>query len=182
MEIIGVNPAIMWSQDHFLRKPSRELTKEEVLSSEFREFVKTMFKALYESPIGVGLAAPQLGIQVRVVVIDIKRNGKKPLVLVNPSFEPVYEDTIDSDETCLSFPNLMGCVKRYKTVKVRAKDLTFTDIEFESDSFLGIVCQHEIDHLNGVVYVDKAQDCFEPQNRYEAMATQVMKKLFAQES
>lgn len=177
MKIIDIHSETMWSQDHFLRKPSRELNEYEVLSPEFKAFVKTMFAALYNAPTGVGLAAPQLGIQIRLVVIDIKRNGKKPLVLVNPSFEAIGEELVDSTETCLSFPELAGRVKRFKTVRVHAKNLQFEDIEFESDSFLGIVCQHEIDHLNGIVYVDKAVDLFTLREHNESLAEKAIESL-----
>lgn len=179
MKIFGVDSSLMWHKDHFLRKPSRELTKEEVLTPEFKEFIREMFASLYENPIGVGLAAPQLGIQVRVAVIDVKRNGKKPIVLINPSYEPIDEDCSESNETCLSFPGRAGCVKRYKKVRVKAKDIHFEDIEFEPDSFLGIVCQHEIDHLNGVVYVDKASDVSEGIKYYDVMANNAIEKLIS---
>lgn len=177
MNIIGVHPSVMWSQDHFLRKPSRELTRDEVLTPAFRQLVEFLLASLYEAPTGVGLAAPQVGLQLRVVVIDIKRNGKKPLVLINPTFEPVSEEMVDSTETCLSFPELAGSVKRYKAVRVRAKDMNFEDMEFESDSFLGIVCQHEIDHLNGQVYVDKTEHPFQSKPHYAWMAERAMEAL-----
>lgn len=176
MNIIAVPDTALWNQDHFLRKPSRELTKGEVLSPEFPNLVRYMLETLYEAPTGVGLAAPQIGLQIRVVVIDVKRNGKSPLVLINPSFEPIGEDMVDSTETCLSFPGLVGVVKRFRKVLVRAKDIRFENVEFESDSFLGIVCQHEIDHLNGVVYVDKSSPV--PANpQYKRMAEKAMEAL-----
>lgn len=177
MKILGISPQVMWDKDLFLRKPSRKLTREEVMSPEFRTLIKELFSSLYEEPTGVGLAAPQLGIQVQAVVIDVKRNGKKPLVLINPTFVPMSNELVDSTETCLSFPGIAGTVKRYKRVKITAKNLDFEDIEFESDSFLGIVCQHEISHLNGGVYIDKAETTFAAESHFDLMANRAIDAL-----
>lgn len=182
MKIIGIAPEIMWSKDHYLRKPSRCLEKEEVQTPEFKNLVNYMFQALYEAPTGVGLAAPQIGLQIRLVVIDVKRDGKKPLVLINPEFSPIDDEMVDSGETCLSFPKLGGYVRRYKNGRVTYRDINFVEQELlfneKKGNFLAIVCQHEIDHLNGNVYVDKAEKMFEPQNHYSMMADKAMDKLF----
>lgn len=156
MGIFGIDPEIMWHKDLFLRKKSRELTEQEVKSPDFKKLVCYMFKSLYGNPIGVGLAAPQVGLLMQLVVIDIKRNGKNPLVLINPTYSVLGTEMVDSNETCLSFGGQSGVVHRYKKIKVTAKDVNFNNIEFETDTFLAVVCQHEIDHLNGNVYIDKA--------------------------
>ena len=158
LNIVSINPDIMWSKDLFLRQKSRDLKKEEVLNDDFKKIVDYMFRSLYENPIGVGLAAPQVGLMIKLVVIDIKRNGKNPLVLINPTYSPVGDEIIDSHETCLSFDQKQGTVRRYKKIRVYAKNTKFEDIEFETDTFLSAVCQHEIDHLNGIVYVDNTNE------------------------
>lgn len=176
MNILTISPDVMWEKELFLRHPSRELTREEVLSKEFKNTIKLMFYSLYENPIGVGLAAPQLGLPICLVVVDIKRDGKKPLVLINPRFEPLSEETEIGDETCLSFPNLAGAVQRYRRIVVKAKNMDFEDIEIEAEKFLARVCQHEIDHLNGIVYIDKSKELFVP-NRAENVAEKAIKNL-----
>lgn len=158
MNIFNVNPAIMWHDDLFLRKPSRYLKPNEVLSDKFKETVNFMFQSLYENPIGVGLAAPQIGLMIRLVVIDIKRDGKKPLVLINPEFTPVENTMVQSNESCLSFTKRFGVVNRYKKIRVKAQNVKFETFEFEADSFLSLVCQHEIDHLDGKIYIDKVDN------------------------
>lgn len=177
MSIFSVDSRIMFSKDLFLRKPCRKLEREEVLSDDFKQIVHFMLTSLYENPIGVGLAAPQIGLQICLVVIDIKRNGKKPLVLINPEFRPIENDLIDSRESCLSFSEYDGTVKRYKKIRVTAKDMKFENIEFETDTFLSMVCQHEIDHLNGNVYIDKSETLNISDNRYENLATIAIQNL-----
>lgn len=157
MKIFSIDKRIMWSKDLYLRKPSRDLTEQEVKSPQFKELINFMFEALYENDIGVGLAAPQIGLMLNLVVIDIKRNGKSPLVLINPKFSPLSDEKVDSQETCLSFESVCGVVQRYKKIRVNAKDVFFNDIEFVTDTFLSMVCQHEIDHLSGKVYIDKSE-------------------------
>lgn len=157
MKIFSVDKRIMWNKDLYLRKSSRDLTEQEVNSQEFKELIKYMFEALYENDIGVGLAAPQIGVMLNLIVIDIKRNGKSPLVLINPQFIPQTEEMVESRETCLSFESVCGVVQRYKKIKVIAKDVYFNDFEFVTDTFLSMVCQHEIDHLKGNVYIDKTE-------------------------
>lgn len=173
MKIFSVDKRIMWSKDLYLRKPSRDLLEQEVRSPQFKELVKFMFEALYENAIGVGLAAPQIGLMLNLVVIDVKRNGKSPIVLINPKFIHLTDEKVKSHETCLSFESVDGIVERYKKIKVVAKDVNFNDIEFTTDTFLSMVCQHEIDHLSGHVYIDKSE--VNDSKKYEA--TLAMKAL-----
>ncbi len=177
MNIISFDPKIMWHDDLFIRKPCREISKEEVISEQFQQIVHFMLLSLYENPIGVGLAAPQIGLQIRLAVIDIRRDGKNPIVLINPTYTSVDNETVESVETCLSFPCLSGTVKRYSKVIVSAKNLAFEDVHFEANSFLSIVCQHEIDHLNGIVYIDKAQKLGAAENRSKLLADRALRAI-----
>ena len=170
MQVIQFDPQLLWSRDLFLRKPSRPLERDEVLSEDFQKTVKLMLQSLYENPIGTGLAAPQLGLHIRLVVIDVRRAGEEPIVLINPSFTPIGEETVESTETCLSYPQYSGHVHRHKKIRVATKNLRFEDVSFEADGFLAIACQHEIDHLDGILYIDRATDVFMPQDRYERLA------------
>lgn len=157
MKIFDIDKKIMFNKDLFLRKSSRDISAEEIQTNEFKEIVEFMFEALYENSIGVGLAAPQIGLMINLIVIDIKRNGKSPLVLINPKFVPLTDEKIYSSETCLSFEMFAGNVLRYSKIKVIAKNINFDNIEFVAENFLAFVCQHEIDHLNGNVYIDKSE-------------------------
>lgn len=177
MDVINFDSSIMWEKDLFVRKPCRELSEDEVVSEHFQHLVHFMLQSLYENPIGVGLAAPQIGLQIRLAVIDVKRDGKNPIVLINPTYTPIDDEIVDSVETCLSFPCYSGTVKRHSRVTVTTKDLSFKDVQFDANSFLAIVCQHEIDHLNGIVYIDKAYQLGIAGNRSEKMADKALKAI-----
>ncbi len=146
----------MWnSSDIALRQKSRSVTAEDIASSWFHTFVSDLFETLYTTPSGVGLAAPQVGIQLRVVAIDINRDSKKPILLINPSYEPVGEEQEESSESCLSVPGVVGNVCRYKCVKVKYQDICGSYKMVDYTGFLAVVMQHEIDHVDGILYVDR---------------------------
>ena len=149
-------PNLMYYQHDFvLHRKCREIKLEEIHTPWFQSLVSDMFETLYADPSGVGLAAPQIGLSLRLVVIDIKRDAKKPLVLVNPTYEAIGSDTVESTETCLSVPLRSGKVIRHKSVIVRAQDYYGTPIEIKGEKFLSNVLQHEIDHLDGILYIDR---------------------------
>lgn len=115
-----------------------------------------MLETLYLAPAGVGLAANQVGVLKRICVIDIKRDGKHPLVLLNPKYFPETEDVKINSEVCLSFPNICVEVSRYLSIKVEYCDLYGNPQEFTAKDFLACVLQHEIDHLDGKPHITKA--------------------------
>ena len=133
--------------DPVLRKQTRSI---DVISDRIRELAQDMFDTMYQAE-GVGLAAPQVGILKKIVVID---TGENPIVLINPTVsEP--EGSIIMEEACLSFPERSGQVDRPEKVKV-----TFTDLEggrqtLECEGLLARAVCHEVDHLNGIVFLDK---------------------------
>ena len=120
---------------------------------ELREFVDDMFESMYAAQ-GVGLAAPQIGIGQRVAVIDVS-NGKNPearIVCANP--EIVYaEGEQREEEGCLSVPGFRGYVARAQYVTVKAQDATGKEFEMRSEGLLARAFCHEIDHLNGVLFI-----------------------------
>lgn len=144
--------------DFILRKKCRDITADEIHATWFKTLVTDMFETLYADPSGVGLAAPQVGMAVRLVVIDVKRDAKKPIVLINPTYEVIDDEKMESNETCLSVPFRSGKVMRYKKVLVHALDYNGMPIEMVGEKFLSNVYQHEIDHLNGILYIDKMED------------------------
>jgi peptide deformylase len=135
--------------DDCLRKKCREVTE---MTPRIQELIDDMFDTMYES-FGVGLAAPQVGILKRIVVID---TYDEPIVLINPTIlETSGEQT--GDEGCLSLPGKAGMVTRPNYVKVRAFDRDMNEFELEGTELLARAICHECDHLDGVMYVEKVE-------------------------
>lgn len=136
--------------DDVLTKPCKEVTK---MNLRTKILINDMFDTMYEA-MGVGLAAPQVGILKRIVVIDI---GEGPIVLINPQIiESDGEQT--GEEGCLSVPGKYGIVTRPNHVKVRALNEDMEEIELEGEGLLARAFCHEIDHLDGRMYVELAED------------------------
>lgn len=132
--------------DDCLRKKCREVTE---MTPRIKELIDDMFDTMYEA-YGVGLAAPQVGVLKRIVVIDTDDN---PIVLINPVIlETSGEQT--GDEGCLSVPGKAGIVTRPNYVKVKALDINMKEFELEGTELLARAICHECDHLDGVMYVD----------------------------
>jgi peptide deformylase len=113
-----------------------------------------MLATMYKAP-GIGLAAPQVGELLRLVVIDVHPDDKPdPMVLVNPEIVGASKDLATREEGCLSLPNQFAEVTRPAVVKVRWTDLSGARREMEAEGLLSACVQHEIDHLDGVLFVD----------------------------
>ncbi|MFW5500740.1 MULTISPECIES: peptide deformylase [unclassified Maridesulfovibrio] len=128
----------------------------EEVTPELKETIDNMIETMYEDD-GVGLAAPQVGIQKRLIVID--PSGPKERtdlqVIINPEIVEKSSQKVDSEEACLSCPGFKCVIKRHETVTVTGTDLEGNDVRIEADDFLAIVLQHEIDHLDGTLIVDR---------------------------
>jgi len=135
--------------DPILQRPTEKVTE---FNEELRTLAADMFESMYKA-IGIGLAAPQIGVPKRVTVIDLS-NQKKPedkLVLVNP--EIVHKEGKQlEDEGCLSLPDIRDKVSRAAKVKVKAQNLEGKWIELEGTDLLARAFQHEIDHLDGILF------------------------------
>lgn len=119
-----------------------------------RALVPRMFETMYDAP-GIGLAAPQVGVGLRLVVIDLMTNNTPaPLTLVNPKIMAVSEDWATREEGCLSLPGQYADVSRPARVTVRYHDLDGAQRDLEADGLLAACLQHELDHLDGVLFVD----------------------------
>ena len=119
-----------------------------------RALVPRMFAAMYQAP-GIGLAAPQVGEALRLVVLDLqKQDQPDPLVLVNPEIMAASTELATREEGCLSLPGHYAEVARPARVRVRYHDLAGAKREIESDGLLATCLQHELDHLDGVLFVD----------------------------
>ncbi|MBQ8799748.1 MAG: peptide deformylase [Lachnospiraceae bacterium] len=130
-------------------KPIPEVTEK------IKELAYDMLDTMYTAN-GVGLAAPQVGVLKRIVVIDVSPEGDKPMILINPEIIAM-SGTQSGDEGCLSVPGKAGCVTRPNEVTVRAYNLKMQQIEFTGTELLARALCHEIDHLDGIVYVEKVE-------------------------
>ena len=123
-------------------------------SSRVRDLAARMLATMYAAP-GIGLAAPQVGEMLRLVVIDLQKDeARQPMVLVNPELVGASAETATREEGCLSLPGQYADVTRPARVKVRYLDLEGARREIEGEGLLSACLQHEIDHLDGVLFVD----------------------------
>ncbi len=140
---------ILHFPDKRLRLKAKEVT---VFDESLRAFVRDMFETMYEAP-GIGLAATQVNVQKRLLVMDVSENKDEPLCLINP--EIIFsEGEEEGDEGCLSIPGFYEVVKRSEKIKVKAKNEQGDDIELEADGLKAVCIQHEMDHLDGKLFVD----------------------------
>ena len=125
------------------------------ITEEDHQIAKKMLATMYSNPIGIGLAATQVGILRRLIVIDIDRDDpdNAPIVLINPEILEQEGESI-IEEGCLSIPELKAEVKRPEKIMVSARTLDDEEIIIEDESLLARVLQHEIDHLNGILFID----------------------------
>ena len=140
--------------DPILRKKTEPITE---ITDDIIQLAEDMLETMYAAP-GVGLAGPQVGKSLQICVIDIVPEGKRdPIVLINPKVLD-GQDKVELEEGCLSFPKIYEKVKRWNKVRVEYVDLKGNLREVEVDGFLAKAFQHEIDHLNGKVFIDYLPD------------------------
>ena len=136
--------------DEILKKKSREV---EVIDDKIKELIQDMIETMHKHD-GVGLAAVQVGVLKRIVVIDLYEEGKEPYIFINPEIiKTKGEQTVE--EGCLSFPNKFAKIVRPKEVTITALNEKGKKIKITGKDLLAQAIAHEIDHLNGEVFVDK---------------------------
>jgi peptide deformylase len=141
------------NKETLLRKPSQEVQDFGVATE---KIIGDLVATFESEAIAVGLAAPQIGIMQRISVINIKKGKPGPhLVLLNPRITWSSRQTEMRFESCMSLPHFRGKVERPTSVKIAFQDLNGKVRNMEADGFLARVIQHEIDHLEGVLYVDR---------------------------
>ncbi len=140
---------ILHFPDPRLRKKAQPI---ETVSDEIRQLAQDMLETMYDAP-GVGLAAIQVNVQKRLVVIDISEDKSSPLIFINPEIIEKQGER-EHEEGCLSVPEAYELVTRADTVRVKALDQNGNAFEMEADELLSTCIQHEIDHLDGKLFVD----------------------------
>ncbi|MDP1732362.1 MAG: peptide deformylase [Devosia sp.] len=125
------------------------------IDDSIRQLALDMLETMYEAP-GIGLAAPQIGELRRIVVMDLAKEDepRDPVVMINPEILKFSDETVVTEEGCLSIPELYYEVERPAEVTVRYTDLEGRTVEREATERLAICVQHELDHLDGVLYID----------------------------
>jgi peptide deformylase len=145
-------PPILIVPDQRLRAKSRKVTPAD--HDRVASLIPGMFEAMYKAP-GIGLAAPQIGAPLRLVVLDLGPSGEPvPMVLVNPEITAASTELATREEGCLSLPGQYADVTRPERVTVRYQNAEGARHEIEADGLLAACIQHEIDHLDGVLFVD----------------------------
>jgi peptide deformylase len=146
-----IHEVVKWP-DPVLAKPAEKVT---VFDAKLKKLVEEMFESMYAAQ-GIGLAAPQIAISQRITVIDVsfKKIPEEKIVLINPEIVDREGKQVE-EEGCLSLPEIREKVARAEWVKVRAQDADGTWFEIEGEELLARAMQHEIDHLDGVLFIDR---------------------------
>ena len=142
---------ILCYPDPELKKKSQPVA---VINDKIRELVRDMADTMYDAP-GVGLAAPQIGVHQRVIVIDVAGKDEKPdlIVAINPVIIHAEGETYE-EEGCLSVPKYAANVRRHARVVVKGLNLEGEEVTWRAEDLLAIAFQHEIDHLDGILFID----------------------------
>jgi peptide deformylase len=147
-----------------LREVARKLTREELATPKVQTFIDDLVETMHDAN-GAGLAANQVYEPIRICAIEVRNNPRYPYkpnfpltVLVNPEVVPTTDETFMNYEGCLSVPNLRGEVRRFTGVKVRAWDRHGKDVELDIKGLTAGTFQHEVDHLDGKVFLDRVED------------------------
>ncbi len=138
--------------DPILRKVSKPVSQ---VDKEIKSLMDDMLETMYAAP-GIGLAAVQIGILKRIIVIDLSKEGEKkePIFIVNPEIISKSKNLISYEEGCLSIPNQFAEIERPNTCKIKFLDYMGEKKELEAKGLLATCIQHEIDHLNGILFID----------------------------
>ena len=145
-----MNYNLIYYGNKLLEEPAKEVAN---IDGNIAALIDSMFKIMYRAN-GIGLAAPQIGLSDRIIVIDTKEEGSSPIALINPVIKQKSDILATYEEGCLSLPGLMFDVKRPEKILVSGLDKNAKEIEIEAEGLLARVFQHEIDHLNGVLFID----------------------------
>lgn len=147
-----------------LRNPNRRLTDSEIISTDIQKLIQNMYYTLEQKKYGVGIAATQVGKNICLSVLDTKPTPTRPdlkrqkLTIINPEIVKSYGKKKPMWEGCISGSKLYALVPRYPKIRLRWKDEQAKEHEQDFDDFLAHVIQHEVDHLNGILFLDRVED------------------------
>lgn len=140
---------ILHFPDERLRRPCVSVV---VVDATVQRLIEDMFETMYDAP-GIGLAAIQVNVHKRLLVADVSGDASQPLVLINPEIVKIQGEE-EMEEGCLSVPGFYEAVKRAESIRVKALNRDGEAFEMEADGLLAVCIQHEIDHLDGKLFVD----------------------------
>lgn len=154
---------IVTTPDPVLRRKARKIT---TFDKDLQALIDNMIETMREAP-GVGLAAPQVGVSERLIVIEYGDDEdetvpKKLFVVANPEITSASEETVQGVEACLSIPRLVGEVDRHEALVIKGLNRYGKPIKIKTDGWLARIFQHEIDHLEGVLFTDRASRVWRP--------------------
>jgi len=152
---------IITEKNPILRQKASEVDLNQINPKDLIKLIKEMKKTMIKAN-GIGLAAPQIGKSLRIFVIaeNILDKNYYPTTFINPEIKNQSKETILMEEGCLSVPGIYGIVERPKKIKVKAFNELGYKIEFTADLLLARVIQHEYDHLEGILFIDKAKELY----------------------
>lgn len=141
---------------------SQKSVKVDTIDKETEKLIKDMGETMFDAP-GVGLAAPQIGVNKRIIIYDSNAQASEDddgstqefTALINPEIIEASGSIVSENEACLSVLDYSSDVKRYETVTVKALDIEGRQIQFDATDTLAVILQHEIDHLDGILYIDR---------------------------
>ena len=145
---------VLQNPNQELRVVSSAVDVSRLGSKEFKKFIADLKSTMKEEN-GVGIAAPQTGVHDRVIIAETKDG---PTAFINPEITERAFKLVDSEEGCLSVPGIWGIVKRHRSVTVKAVQEDGTPVTMKATGLLAIIFQHEIDHLDGILFIDRATD------------------------
>jgi peptide deformylase len=148
--------------DPILREKAQPVKK---FHARLHKLLDDMAETMYDAK-GVGLAAPQVGILKRVIVVD---PGDGLIEVVNPELVDLEGEQLDPPEGCLSIPGLLGEVRRANRLKVKGQNRYGEPFEMEAEGYLARIFQHEVDHLNGILFIDRAERVFRPEEEEDGL-------------
>ncbi len=139
-----------------------EEVKPEENNEDLQKFIDDLVETMYNSPGGIGISAPQVGLHKRIIVVDARPNKKTTInhgliVMINPVIVFSEEDIIIR-EGCMSIPDYTGNIERKNKIVVKGFDRDFKEITIETEGMEAVVFQHEIDHLNGILFIDRIKN------------------------
>lgn len=149
-------PIVIHPND-LLRVHTEDLSLEMIQDADTQALIANMIETMYSAN-GIGIAAPQIGKLLRICIIgkEADKSLKEDLVLINPSWKRTSKKKTKDQEGCLSIPRVYGDVVRWKHISVTALDQNGAPLTFDAQGFFARVIQHEVDHLNGVLFIDSA--------------------------